>query len=336
MLRLERGRESSDLILHIGAGKTGTSALQAQFAKNREILSKHGIHYPKADSDRQALKNLTTSGNGIELGMLLKSEDFTEKKAKALLSSYIAESERKTILLSSEHLEFYKKDLLFRLDQVAQQLGLRIKIVYYVRAIGDHIVSGYHQLLKRHLYTGSLSEIVNMYINQKMEYRFLRVIENSIEVFGRDSITVKNYDRVKDNIFADFLRNVLEIENLEEFKIEKKRINRSLTNYEIRLMRFMNRFFDKNIHSTFVSNALIHNYPNSNYRMMIQRSDADKIRKKYDKDTEKLNEYLAPEERPLHTIEDLVIVNEMKDADMNPFQEAVLAILAELVKEAKK
>jgi len=51
------------LYLHIGASKTGTSALQVAFARNAKALRGRGLHYPGKNQD--AMDGKITSGNGL-------------------------------------------------------------------------------------------------------------------------------------------------------------------------------------------------------------------------------------------------------------------------------
>lgn len=59
------------LHLHVGAGKTGTSALQAAFVRNRDWLAGHGIDYPPSPWDEAAANHKITSGNGMGLAKFL-------------------------------------------------------------------------------------------------------------------------------------------------------------------------------------------------------------------------------------------------------------------------
>ena len=323
-------------LLHIGAGKTGTSAIQSQLAINRKILAEKGWHYPEALTDEKALNHRITSGNAIEFGKMSKNENFNEKIFKKSLHEMLKNARGRNVLLSSELMETYDEELGRKLKERLSSYGYELEIVYYVRAIADHLVSMYHQLVKRHLYTGSLKDMLNIYYKQNLEYKFIRIIKESEAIVGRDRLKIKNYDRVKDRIVEDFLRDVLNIDDISSFNIEKKKINRSLTRYELSMMRYMNRFLERNGHSAFVSDALIQNHPNASYRMTIERVDAKRLEKKYAADIKKLEEYLDENEKPLRVIEDLQLIEKEREMEFNNFQESIMSIISELVKELKK
>jgi len=323
-------------LLHIGAGKTGTSAIQSQLVVNREKLADKGWYYPESITDEKALNYRITSGNAIEFGKLLRKEDYSDKKVKKSIHEIIKNARGNNILLSSELMETYDEEIMRIVKSRVLDYGYELEIVYYVRAIADHLVSMYHQLVNRHLYTASLKDMLDIYYRQKLPYKFVRIIEKSEAIVGRERLIVKNYDRVKDRIVEDFLEDVLGIEDITPFTIEKKKINRSLTRYELSLMRYINRFLERNGHSAFVSDALVQNRPNLSYNMGIEKSDAQKLEKKYAEDVVWLENYLKEEEKPLKVVEELEFIEKERDLEFNSFQESVLSIIAELVKEVKR
>lgn len=318
------------IFLHIGAGKTGTSALQAQFAINQEALNDHGIHYPSFINDQKAKNFHITSGNAIELGNILKNKGSSKKDLEKYLLHDIKEANDRHILYSSEVMEPFDKNNMKILNEIALEKGYRIIVVYYIRSIADQAISLYHQLLKRHRNTKSFSEFIKVHNN-----RFLTVIQNAIDTIGKNNLIVKNYDKVKNNIFQDFLTDILNIQELNDFKIVNKKVNRSLSKFEVSLMLHMNRLLTKPEHSTFISDALIHTNPDVKYKMTIDQKDFETLQIKYQQDIEKLNTYLKDKEKPLKLIESSQIVSEDKNIELNPFQSAVFAILAEITKDIK-
>ena len=71
--------------------------------------------------------------------------------------------------------------------------------------------------------------------------------------------------------------------------------------------------------------------------MSIDQNNLDYLSDKYEKDIKELNYFLKESERPLKLIHSLKIVDGGgKPVNLNPFQESVFAILAEIVQELKK
>lgn len=321
----------SKVCLHIGASKTGSSFLQSHFVLNRDLLLQHNYLYPAASNDTDALKLKISSGNGIKLGMLLKNKNTTYRELKKYISKQIKLAKGQNLLISSEVMESYLAENMVLLQAIVKKMGYQVIIVYYIRAIGDHHMSSYHQLLKRNSFKGDFAATI-----KKKSNRSLTVIEKSIAVLGKENIVIKNYDNVKNNIFEDFLENILHIQGHEEFKILNQKVNRSLTDFEVNFMRKINKFFTEPKHSTFISNALIHGTPNLQYQMTINQNEVNALMKMYENDIDQIDKYLPEEERPITLIKNLKIINEEKPVQLNPFQSSVLAILAELTKEIRK
>lgn len=317
--------------LHIGASKTGTSALQAHFTINREILSSHNIYYPQIFDDERAKNFQITSGNASQLALMLVDYQRYENDISNIINTFITEATGKNILLSSEILQRVSNDgMLFFKDELGKN-NYRIKVVYYIRAIADHLISAYHQKVKRHMMSSNPIEMI-----ENENSQFLKRIEKFIKLFGKDNIVLKNYDLVEGNIFKEFLQDVLNIDELNHFIIKNKKVNRSLTQLEVELMRYLNKSFTEDKHSTFVSDALIKRNPEVNYKMTINRNYLEKIELYYGNDIDKINSYLPERERPFKLINKLQIADHETTVTMNQFQKSIASIIAEIIKEIRK
>ena len=317
------------IFLHIGAGKTGTSALQSHFVLNKEHLKKNNYYYPTVKNESKAKELKITAGNGVELAQLLMKKECNTKAIQSLASKYIQDADGKDIIISSEILMLFQPECAKVFKEAGNMSGYEIVVIYYVRAIADHLLSSYHQQLKRHVYSKKFTAFIGHKRNT-----FLETIFKCLDVFGRESLIVKNYDVVKGNIFLDFMKNILQIDNMENLIVKNKNINRSLTEFEVSLMRHMNMSFEHNRDSTFISDALIYGDPNVKYEMSISSKNLKIISEKYSNETEKINMYLCEEERPLRFISGLT-VKEDHDIALNNFQKSVLSILAAMTKKIK-
>ena len=317
------------IFLHIGAGKTGTSALQSHFVLNREYLQENNYYYPVANNESRAKNLKITAGNGIDLAQLLMQKECSVEKIEALALEYIKNAEGKDILISSEILNLFRPECAYIFKNAVNKLGYEVIVIYYVRAIADHLVSSYHQQLKRHAYSKKFTVFIHNRRNN-----FLETIIKCTEVFHKDHLIVKNYDRVQDKLFVDFVENILELTDIQGLIIKNKTINRSLTGFEVALMRHMNMSFQNFKDSTFISDALIYGDPNAKYNMSISSKDLEIISTKHTDDVEMISQYLCEEERPLKMISALK-VEEDNDIVLNNFQKSVLSILAEVTKKIK-
>ena len=129
------------LFLHIGHGKTGTSAIQSSLAIASEKLAALGIEYPINAKLRDRASQLEiTSGNW-------------KPKSETSLAEQLLEITRKnknnsTIILSSESLFWLVPDLLCRKSDWEDFIDLHI--IMAVREVEEMLSSEYQQLVKRH------------------------------------------------------------------------------------------------------------------------------------------------------------------------------------------
>ena len=69
----------TELILHVGAPKTGTSAVQRHFHAQADVLRRHGIHYPHHHLDA----NGVSGGHGDLLAQALAAGPIAGRQAIA-------------------------------------------------------------------------------------------------------------------------------------------------------------------------------------------------------------------------------------------------------------
>ena len=135
------------LLLHCGYHKTASSYLQTCFARNRQLLNQHGIHYPNAPRQKQAALGIPTAGNGAELYDALAMGD--GNKTRRYLRRYLAEAENlghHSLLLSTESFFVTFADPAARslLLQAAHEEGVRgIRALLFFRDPVDHAISVY-------------------------------------------------------------------------------------------------------------------------------------------------------------------------------------------------
>lgn len=141
------------VFLHIGAPKTGTTYLQAVFAKNRAALAGHGIAYPASQVDahhkpvwdlrdvpeqrqgtpgvRGSWQQLVDEANGSDLDVLISSEHLvfaTRSQVATALSAFDGEV----------HVVYTARDLVRQVPAVWQERIKNQKVVtyrFYVQSI---------------------------------------------------------------------------------------------------------------------------------------------------------------------------------------------------------
>ena len=155
-----------ELYLHIGQPKTGTSALQVFFAKNREKLRENGLYYPILDGEFAIReKNTAVSGNAYSLEKL----GCDREKAKQFYKEYILKIQDlfirdKCVLLSRENLWNADIKLYENIKAlIGEKIGVTIKVIVYLRRQDESIESFWNQVVKSHTYTKSCMEYAEEY-----------------------------------------------------------------------------------------------------------------------------------------------------------------------------
>ena len=231
-------------------GKTGSSALQVAFVRNRAALAAAGVRYPSHVSDRRAVRGRTVSGNGLALLELLTTG------AGGDLAPVLAEltsSSEPTVLYSSEFLWYFRPDRLsWFVDQLAA-VDVDLVVVAYVRDIAGLVVSSYRQMVKRARYVNSLSQYVQEYAAASVELGLAARPQSLVELLGPERVLVRHYDSERTSLVSTFFTQVLGVAAPDE---QPGEFNRSLTPLETEWMRYLNLSLSDNRAALIASEAL--------------------------------------------------------------------------------
>ncbi len=150
-----RGKgQTVKVFLHVGAGKTGTSAIQVALAQNRAVLAEAGILYPRTPDGTvdRAARGEISSGNAGPLGWFcnrqLRARGVTEEQVRDWLQACIREAAGRDLLFSSEAMQGARPEDTAELLRIFRDAGYAPRVIFYVRHILDHATSGYLEHLK--------------------------------------------------------------------------------------------------------------------------------------------------------------------------------------------
>ena len=177
------------LYIHIGTGKTGTTAIQSFFDLNKIGLMKQGFKY--IDSGRVGINHHLLCRN------CLRSEEKHEKVSDSLRSL------RSEILTGNEHSYFISSENFpGNTEQEVKELAdilsgvCSVKVIVYLRRQDTYAESWYLQIVKADNYSGSFESLVGSLIKKGLlDYKKLINIWTS--VFGNENVIARPYEKNK-------------------------------------------------------------------------------------------------------------------------------------------
>ena len=207
------------LYLHIGLGKTGSSALQSWLSLNAEELSRQGIDY--ADTVPEVKYGESLSGNGTALHKACVAQNFDEVE-KLITSTYFYSPEGNVAIISCELFQGIRQSTIQKLREICNKNGIEVYVIAYVRSVYEWLYSTYIQFVKRSSITHSFGE-------KSSDISLSTIVEclrRYLDVFG-ENLVVLNYDFAKKDMYASF-SSITGIDK-RGFRQLKVKVNRSLT-----------------------------------------------------------------------------------------------------------
>ncbi len=225
-----------DLVIHIGLGKTGTTALQSFFWNESEFLAKNDISYPRIAivKDAQHLvypSPIYRSGETVGLNELI-SHISSLKTSKVIISSeLIASSNKKDIEIITNKL---KKNF-------------NVKIVVYLRRQDDMIEASYNQAVKKGFESIPLQSVLGSYIENT---NYIEILEMWSKIVGQENVIVRVYcfsEFYKHDIRRDFMKAVFDLEIPSFYVFPSKDPNTRLGIAPLELKRILNVLVDNSL-----------------------------------------------------------------------------------------
>jgi hypothetical protein len=274
------------LYLHIGCGKTGSSALQVWLNNEAGALARQGVDYPLFGA-KKLDSYAITSGNGVKL------MEAVNTGALAPFMAELAKIRLPKILLSSETFQAFTDETLEELKRTAAANGLRVVIIAYVRDVYDIVYSSYLQGIKRHLGVKTFRE----FASSRKSIQQFEVVNKYRRHFAREDIQVLHYDSQR--------KRGLEVSMCEALRIDPKaippmptvKVNRSLDVFEAELLRLANKHYQSvygkdeasNRFSSKISDLLIYSDPEKETEILLDEEVLDHLRVICQKSVDDLN-----------------------------------------------
>lgn len=236
---VEKLSEDYDVVIHIGAPKAGSSAIQKYLVENRSKLLEVGFYYPEHGLDE----------NGISCGHSIIGKNLSDGNhatAAAIMQTYLTEAKKLqcTLLISTESL-FDKAESLKKI------LGHhRCKIIAFFREPLESLYSNYNQGIKRNYLTSRLEAFCQSNIDKPDDFLSGKVFEHWARVFGKEHIAVLGYDTEVfsqtpiQSIFLSLI-GIDIISQKQHFKFNTHYVNNSYCLAALELKRMFNFVLDK-------------------------------------------------------------------------------------------
>ena len=267
--------KKTKLFLHIGHGKTGTSAIQSSLAIASDNLRGKGINYPIGSTLRDRASRLEiTSGNWEPKSDVSLSDQ--------LLSIAEQNKDDSAIILSSESLFWLIPELIKNKSQWKNKLDLHI--ILAVREIEEMLSSEYQQRVKRHGDAMPLEQFI------RARHFVSSHHEKAAEVIGlmsQENITntIINYSQHKKDISQVIFKLIGAEELYPAEQMSGAIINRSLSAKELEILITINALYYNKYPwiSTKISDALIKKQPKIEAQQCkISRQQLEKIYERND------------------------------------------------------
>jgi hypothetical protein len=194
--------ERKKLVLHIGTHKTGTTYLQNVFAKNSDLLLKHGILYPKSGQIHNA---------HFKLCWQLRDPQYKDVALETMpewrkLIDEVNTSPARVAIVSSEEFAFsIDPTLLASLKQ-----HFDVQIICLVRSPDAFVQSFYNQFVKD--FVTREARTLTTYLAEENPFflsnRFM--LEKWMGVVGRAAMTVCSFERCTKSgeLFGAFMKEL--------------------------------------------------------------------------------------------------------------------------------
>lgn len=232
------------IILHIGHGKTGSSAIQSALARNHELLKTAGILYPEGKASDPARRGEVTSGN-------IDIENWFEGQ---VIPTARAADGYGTILFSNENLFHAFDAFLDRHRDYESEFAF--EIILFVREPFEKLNSAFQQAVKRRGFAGDIGEFAAADTDADRAAGILRTLDARgvpFRLFNYSALRRASVQAFFDHLGVwDLIR--------ADGDADVGTVNRSLTAAERGLLLHVNQLFGVEFGSA-IADALVHRLP---------------------------------------------------------------------------
>jgi hypothetical protein len=227
------------IYFHIGAPKTGTTAIESFFTLNRNLLTKLGYLYPGTELDHHQIAQ--------EMYDAIRSQSSINSNSNCIkVLQEIQNTDAHTIIISSDW--FYSMGGALQLQQTIEQTladSIAVKIIFYGRRQDYAYQSAYQQRLKPSTRKPEKVSISESLQDKKYlrEFDYFYKLDEWKKAFGKDAIIVRVYEKnqfYNNDLIQDFL-HIIGLELTDNFQLPtEEQSNISMGPDSMEFMRLIN------------------------------------------------------------------------------------------------
>lgn len=186
------------LYIHIGTGKTGTTAIQNYAESNLEPLTRHhNLYYFKSHLYCKNFKNAERLNSEYIVTVNNKLEE---------LKNNINSSNVNSFLISSEYFPGEKYDEIKHIRDLFSNV-CDVKIIVYLRRQDDFAWSWFSQIVKGMHIHQTLDGVIKQLYNVEYILNYEKFLEPWADVFGTENILI-NIFPPQENLIINFFKNL--------------------------------------------------------------------------------------------------------------------------------
>ncbi|WP_174626080.1 hypothetical protein [Candidatus Methylobacter favarea] len=223
------------------------------------------------------------SANGMLMYELVLAATTTDDEIDSVVSSYFGQCDN--AICTSEYFSEFSGYHWKRLLESSLRLGVKLKVIFYVRNVIPFFLSAYDQIIKRH---GGY-ELFDEWA-EKAIWQHGRALQIMASVLPRSSIQVLHFDNERANLIKGFF-NSIDADAAFEINADdqKRQVNRSLTNEEREVLITVNKALGA-AYSKEVSELLIYADPNARGEpVSYHKTTADSLLDRYNTEVNWVN-----------------------------------------------
>lgn len=190
------------LYIHIGTGKTGTTALQDFFLLNKSILKKEGLHYCDTglikNNHHLLCRNFQRDNAVIQNQITRNLKKLNDEINITKCEKFLISSEYFPSLTLNEIIEFKKK------------INISIIPVVYLRRQDEFIESWYAQIVKAYNVKSDIYNLIKR-LEKDNILNYSHLTDNWAEINTKNKVIVRAYEKESfhsGNIFDDFMKSI--------------------------------------------------------------------------------------------------------------------------------